>query len=326
MKTVIMSWNEIEAGTKWQGLSMNLWHGILEFLGYDVYYYDYAHYNAEDFYKQCKEVNASYVFQAAYSNIHPEFIRLRQFAKVFLLHADINYRYDIWTKFFVPYIDGLISFDEGDSAFGVKEKVVRDGMLPENFVKMPWAFNPHTMTYKLHSYSQKDVTLSFVGNLHANRIQRIKEFADNGLPVFRPEWKDTTYELAKDMWARSKYSICFTMNAPLTKRVIPARILEMAPHCVLMSEVCPGLERYFVKDKEFIEFSEVKEGIDKIKSIGEKEYTEIFNNCRRKIWGQMTALHEWNKILPQIDPDYKQKSDEEIKAILKINWGQYYYE
>jgi hypothetical protein len=152
------------------------------------------------------------------------------------------------------------------------------------------------------------------------------EFAKLGTPIYNPTWVNTTYEDAKNIWSRSKYTLCFTWNAPMTKRVIPARILEMAPHSIVMSEISPGLERYFKKDEEFIEFDGVKDGLDRIKSIGEAEYTEIFNNARRKMWKQMTCLHEWNKILPQIDEDYKMKSDEEIANILKENYGKYYYQ
>lgn len=321
-----MSWTEKEGGTNWQGASMNLWYGLLEHLGYEVYYYDYAGYNAEDFYKQCEEIKVDYVIQAAYSTIHTEFVKLRKFAKVFLIHADINYRYDIWTRFHVPFIDGLITFDEGDGANDAKQKAVRDGMLEKYFVKMPWGFNPHTMVYTPYNYSQKDIPLSFVGHLHANRPQRMAEFSNLGFPIYRPEWELTGYEDAKKTWARSKFTICFTWNAPMTKRVIPARILEMTPHCIMACEPCPGMERYFEKDKEYIEMDDAKTSIDRMKSMPEKEYIEIFNNCRRKIWREMTSLHQWNKVLSQIDEDYKQKSDDEIKQILKANYGDYYFE
>ena len=326
MKKIVMSWTEKEGGTNWQGLSANLWSGILEHFGYEVYYYDYAGYDADDFYAQCKDIGADFVFQAAYSTIHSEFVKLKQFAKVFLLHADLNYRYDIWTRFHVPFIDGLISFDEGNGTNDTKDKAIRDGMLPQYFVKMPWSFNPHTMCYPTYQYDKKDILLSFVGNLHANRKQRFADFAGIGCPIYRPEWINTGYEDAKKTWARSKFTICFTWNAPMTQRVIPARILEMSPHCVLMCEPCGGMERYFKKDEEYIEFDDAYTAIQRIRSMSEKEYQTIFNNCQRKIWKQMTCLHEWNKILNQIDPDFKPLTNEEITTILKTKYGEYYFQ
>ena len=56
---------------------------------------------------------------------------------------------------------------------------------------------------------------------------------------------------------------------------------------------------------EIIIFNTIEEAVDRIKSITKKEYNKILNNGQKALWNRNTAYHEWNKILPLMDPDYK---------------------
>ena len=83
----------------------------------------------------------------------------------------------------------------------------------------------------------------------------------------------------------------------------------------------PEMLEYYFDDDEIIIFNSVEEAVDKINKLSEKEYNLILNKGKKRLWNTNTVYHEWNKILPLMDPDYKQIDP--IK-ILKDYHGEYY--
>ena len=74
------------------------WYGPLEHLGYEVHYYDYNGYNADDFYEYAKSLKPDYIFHPTYEGFHSEFHRLREFSKVYCIHSDDDWRFDNFSK------------------------------------------------------------------------------------------------------------------------------------------------------------------------------------------------------------------------------------
>ena len=88
----------------------------------------------------------------------------------------------------------------------------------------------------------------------------------------------------------------------------------------MLSESAPELELYYNPD-EYILFESVEEAVDKVKSLSIKERGELFERGRRAVWNRNTAYHEWNKILPLMDPDYREVN---IPSLLKEYHPEYY--
>jgi hypothetical protein len=70
-------------------------------------------------------------------------------------------------------------------------------------------------------------------------------------------------------------------------------------------------------------FSTIEEAVEKVKYYNNNpnEYDKLLLKGKKALWNKNTAYHEWNKILPLMDPDYKQIDP--IK-ILKDYHGEYY--
>ena len=93
----------------------------------------------------------------------------------------------------------------------------------------------------------------------------------------------------KESLAKSKFSLCFSAN----------------------------------EEDEMILFSSIEEAVEKVKYYNNNpnEYNKLLLKGKKALWNKNTAYHEWNKILPLMDPDYKQIDP--IK-ILKDYHGEYY--
>jgi len=287
------------------------WYGVLDRMGYDVTYTDYASYNPEEFYKKVKEEKPYMViFTNYFKTIHTEFARFRDITKVYLLQGDMHRFYDEHVKLWIPFVDGIINFE------GTKEWCLRDGLQENGFLKMRWGFNPNTMCY---SKNPKIREISFYGGLHGNRNQVISDI-NKHLHVDVVPYT-ATYEQVKHVLSESKFSLNLSMNAPCTRRELKGRVIEIPSHCILLSEPAPELETYYNED-EYILFNSTEEAIDKIKSLNDKETEELFKRGNRALWDRNTAYHEWNKILPLMDPDYKSLN---IDKLIKENHSEFIY-
>jgi len=156
--------------------------------------------------------------------------------------------------------------------------------------------------------------------LHGDRRLKIDQFKQLGVDVHQEGF--LTHEQMKESLAKSKYSLCFSSNAIGTRSELKGRVIEIPSQTVLLTEEAPELETYF-DESEMILFSSVEDAVDKINYFNNNpfEYEKLLLNGKKALWNKNTVYHEWNKILPLMDPDYKQKDP--IK-ILKEHHGEYY--
>lgn len=290
--------------------AMVYWYGILDYMGYKVSYINYSDYNADNFYKLVREEKPYMVILVNYFRaIHTEFSRFRDITKVYLLQTDMHRFYDQHVKLWIPFVDGIINFE------GTKEWCLQDG-LPENgFLKMKLGFNPTMMAY---SSSPKTREVVFYGGLHANRIEILEKF--NRLTSIEVIPQSATYEQVKHILSESRFSLNLSMNAVKTRRELKGRVIEIPAHCVLLSEPAPELETYYNED-EYILFNSVEEVVERIKSLSATDIQDLFKRGQRALWERNTVYHEWNKILPLMDPDFEPVN---VVKLLKTYHSEYY--
>ena len=199
---------------------------------------------------------------------------------------------------------------------GKSERYLEAGIPKEKFIFTKWGYNPNTMG--ITKDFEKDVLLSHAGGLHADRIQLLNEFKDKGM---NPNViYDCYYDQIKELWARSKYSLCFTKNSVMSGNQVKGRVSEIPYFSVLLSQWFDGLDNYYEPNKEFILFETVDEAIDKINFYeqNKKEYVDIFNAGKKRLLSTGTCYHRWNEILHKIDPDFKKV---DVSKILKEKHG-----
>jgi len=318
MKKILWVVNELNSNKTDVSPALIWWYGILENLGYQVFYYAYEDYNIEDLYLLVKENKIDYVIIAAYDKIHTELIRLREHCKVFVLQSDDKWRYANFSKFWIPFIDGVITFE------GNVKNYLSDGMKPENFHQMRWTFNPNMMSeLRYIDANSPSYYISHTGGMHGNRAQGLNDFEKLGVNVYNK--KTHTYDETKYIWCKSKYSLCFTNNSLNTGKELKGRVVEIPNWCILVTEPFPDMELYYDVENDIVVFNSVDEAKEKMKYLfkNKEEYKRIFENGKRKLWNSNTAYHEFNKIMLEIDEDYK--SIDVIK-LLKEKHGEYYYE
>lgn len=286
------------------------WYGILDNMGYDVSYIDYANYNADSLYNEVRKEKPYMLILVNYFRaIHTEFARFRDITKVYLLQSDMHRFYDNHVKLWIPFVDGIINFE------GTKEWCLRDG-LPENgFLKMRWGFNPNMMCI---SSREKTRNISFYGGMHGGRAQLLQNLSQLTSIDIIPQ--SATYGQVKYILSQSKFSLNLSMNATGDRRELKGRVIEIPAHCILLSEPAPELETYYNED-EYIGFNSIEELADKIKRLSDKDLEEIFKRGNRALWERNTAYHEWSKILPFMDPDFKPI---DIPTLLRTYHSEYY--
>lgn len=289
------------------------WYGILDKLGYEVLYYDYDEYNIKNLTKIIKDFRADYFIHVNYLNgVHNEFNELRNLCKVYLLSSDAYRFHDSNLKHWIPYIDGVINFE------GVKEWYLRDGLPEKGFLKMRWGFNPNTMCTKPQS---KCFNVQHYGGLHGGRQLKIDKLKKIGVEIQQENF--LTHDQVKINLSRSKYSLCFSNNATGNRQELKGRVIEIPAYSILLTEPAPDLKSYYNED-EIIVFNSIEEAAEKIQFYNKdyKKYKSLFTKGREALWSRNTAYHEWNKILPHMDPDYKCINP---KDIIQKYHSQYYH-
>jgi len=290
---------------------------VLENMGYECNYYSYEKYDIEDLYKRVKEYKPDFIIVLAYDHLHTELIRLKEFTKVGVLQSDDKWRYGNFSRFWIPFVDFVLTF-EGEEA-----NYVSDGLKSDSFCKMRWAFNPTTMAYLNSVEDTLSYHVSHTGGMHGNRKEIINEFSKRGITIHIDQ--DPNYDVTKDIWNHSSYSLCITNNSLNTGKELKGRVVEIPNWCVLVTEPFPDMEQYYDMDKECVLFNSVDEAVDKIKYLdnNQTEYKKIKEAGKRKLWNSNTVYHQWDTILHKIDPDYK-KID--VIKLLKEKHGEHYYE
>jgi hypothetical protein len=296
--------------------AINWNYGALEAFGYDVAYewfpeYGYGEFDIDGLCSRLRSHGADIVLHVAYEKVHPEMEKIRDFAKLYVLQSDDDWRFDNFAKHWVPFVDGTISFA------GDWENYKNLGISEEKFIHTKWAFNPNTMQKDVSKGDDK-ILLSHAGGLHSNRRSLIAEFRTKGIDV--NTISECYYEEIKRLWAESKYSLSFTMNSIMTGPQVKGRVAEIPYHTVMLSEWFKGIENYYEPNKEFISFENTDEAIDKIKHYEKnpKDYSKIFEAGRNRLLSTGTCYHRWNDILNRLDPDFKKY---DVSKILKDKHG-----
>jgi len=311
MKKVVFLFHENDATIPGErSPAMTWWYGILENMGYEVAYYDYVNFNFDAFYNEIKEYGPDFIIHAAYDQVHTEFVKLREIAKTFVIQSDDDYRFYNFGIYWIPFVDGIISFCGGRET--MKQMYYQAGATEESFLHGYWSFNPNTMM--LDGRQENKTLISHAGSIYGTRQGLINQFKEKrGWDV--DVIKNVKYDEFKKRVASSAYSLCFTQASADPKiRQLKGRIFELPYHSILLSEPFPDMEQYYDLGEEIIVFNSVDDAIESIlqndvftKSIKEKGKKRLLSNH--------TAYHVWDKyILPKMDPDYVPKN---IAVLLK---------
>ena len=309
MKKIVWLLNEHTNDKSEYSPAIYWWYGILEKLGYEVIYYPYENYNPSIFIEDMKTYKPDFIFHPGYNKIHPEFAELD--CEVYIVQSDDDWRFSSFATQWKPITNGVISYQN------TKQSYVDEGFDPDMVYEALWAFNPNTMLTDLNV--EKDIFLSHVGGLHANRKKLLNEFAQKGYNVTAPSSK-MHYERVKNLWARSKFSLTFTMSSQGNFRQKKGRIAEIPYFTFMLSEPFKGIEDFYEPEKEIIIFNSVDEAIDKIKYYDNnpKEYNKVCNASRKRLISTNTCYHSWDNLMEKIDPDYKKTN---IQDILKNHFN-----
>ena len=285
------------------------WYGVLERLGYEVFYEDYTTYNPESFYELVKENKPDYIFHPTYENFHTEFARLREFSKVYCIHSDDDWRFDNYAKFLIPFTDGAIGYQNSRESYDKEDA-------PSNYYQRArWAFNPNTMYFSFEG--GKTFSLTHVGGFHGNKQQRLNELKNQGLDIQLIDPKFTSYAAYMEAYHRSIVSICLTSNSVNTGPQSKTRVAEMPFYSILASEVWPNMELWNMEpNKDFILIDNSNQHLDLIeKAIKDQNFaTQMFKSGKDILLNYNTVFHEWNRIMQNLDEDYKPI---DVNAIVK---------
>lgn len=276
------------------------WYGILEYLGYNVMYEDYRNYESEAFYMLVKEKKPDYIFHVTYEPFHPEFVRLREFSKVYCVHSDDDWRFDNFVKYWIPFTDGAIGHQN------YKDAYLKEGASDDYYIRARWAFNPNMMHFEFTT--PKKYNLTHVGGFHGDKRQRIDSIKAAGLDVELIDPKFTSYRDYMHAYHQSIVSICLTPNSLTCAPQSKTRLAEMPYYCVLASEPWPNMEMWNMEpNKDFILIDSSQQYIELInKCIADRSFADkMFNSAKRILIEKNTVFHEWDKIMKKIDPDYK---------------------
>jgi hypothetical protein len=313
MKKVVFLFNEKDDGIPSEfSAAITWWYGILENFGYEVMYYDYARFNFDAFYNEVKDYKPDFIIHACYGQLHTEFVKLRQIAKTFVMQSDDDYRFHNFARFWIPIVDGVISFcGEREE---MKKLYYSHGATDKTFLHGYWSFNPNTMM--LDQYPPRTRMLTHMGSVYGNRPQIIGEFERGGIKA--DVHTRVTYEDFKKLTAQSKFTLCLTMAAPQNMRQLKGRLFELPNLSILVSEPFPNMETYYDLDKEIIIFNSVPEAIEKINKLTNPlDYDTFYNAGKKRLLAEHTCYHVWDKyILPKMDDDYKPCN---VAKILKEN-------
>ena len=277
------------------------WYGVLEYLGYNVIYEDYNNYDPDLFLELVKKEKPDYIFHPTYDKLHSEFVRLREFSKVYCIHSDDDWRFDNFAKFYIPFTDGAIGYQNNKNAY------LSQGANKEYYNKARWAFNPNMMYHNFNS--GKKYGLTHLGGLHGNKKEKINELTKRGLKIDLIDHKFTSYSNYLQSYHESIASICLTNNSLGTASQSKTRLIEIPYYCILASESWPDMHLWNMEpNKDFILIDDSQNYVDLInKCIKDQQFANaMYNSAKSILLNYNTVFHEWNKIMTNIDETYKE--------------------
>jgi hypothetical protein len=301
MKKVIFLMKIKEAHSDNFTPAMFNWYGILEYLGYEVMYEDYSNYNPDNFLDLVKKEKPDYIFHPTYDSFHSEFVRLREFSKVYCIHSDDDWRFDNFTKFYIPFTDGAIGYQNNENCY------LDQGANAGYYNRARWAFNPNMMHYNFDN--SKKYGLTHLGGLHGNKKQKIDQLTNEGLKIELIDPKFNNYSEYLEYYQQSIASICLTTNSLGTFSQSKTRLAEIPYYCVLISESWPDMHLWNMEpNKDFILIDDSKNYIELInKCLRDTKFADtMYNSAKSILLNNNTVFHEWNRIMKNIDEDYKE--------------------
>lgn len=279
---------------------MHNWYGVLEYLGYDVMYEDYRNYEPDAFYNLVRETKPDYVFHVTYESFHPEFVRLREFSKVYCIHSDDDWRFDNYTKYWIPFTDGAIGHQNHKDAY------IKAGANSDYYTRARWSFNPNMMHYEFNT--PKKYNISHLGGLHGDKAQRLDRLRSQGLDIIAIDPKFTSYRDYVHAYHQSIVSVCLTSNSLNCEPQSKTRVAELPYYCVLVSEWWPNMDMWHMEpNKDFILIDATQKHLELIdRCLSDPKFAnQMYNSAKRILVEKNTIFHEWNKVMLNIDPDYK---------------------
>lgn len=307
-KRVVFLMNLKEASGEYSPAVFN-WYGVLERLGYEVYYEDYAEYNSNSFYELVKHTKPDFVFHPTYVKFHSEFIKLREYTKIYCIHSDDDWRFEDYARHYIPFTDGAIGYQNNTESY------TKAGADVNYYLKARWTFNPNTM---LHTFTNdKKYGISHVGGLHGNKVQRVSAMRQKGFEVtcINPNFNNYVYYL--QCFHESVVSLSLTSNSLGTGTQSKTRLAEIPYYCVLASEPWPDMELWNMEPgKDFILLDNSSDSYDALeRALSDKDFaTKLYNAGKKVLLNHNTVFHEWNKFMQHIDCDYKPV---DVNTILK---------
>lgn len=293
------------------------WYGILEKFGYKVFYHEYNNFKFDELYNLVKTNKPDFIFHPTYNHLHTEFIKLKEFSKLYVIHSDDDWRFDDYTKYWIPFTDGAIGYQNQPESY---LKYTQD---KNYYYRARWAFNPNTMYFKFDPI-EPIYKISHVGKLHGKKNLTIENLESLGLIIDKIDPNFDSYQLYMECFHKSIISLCLTNNVLGTAKQSKTRLSEMPFYCILASEPWPKMEMWNLEpNKDFILIDNDKNFVYIIeKVIKDKEFREkMYKSGKEILINNNTVYHEWNNIMNQFDPDFK-KFD--INKILKENHGYLY--
>lgn len=276
------------------------WYGILERMGYEVYYEDYSQYDPDAFYLLVKETKPEFIFHPTYVKFHSEFIRLREFSKIYCIHSDDDWRFEDYVKYWISFTDGAIGYQNN------KQSYIEAGS-PENYyLRARWAFNPNTMLFSFKGKKHYDV--SHVGGLHGNKAQRVEDIRKKGFDITCINPNFSSYSHYLESFNKSIVSLSLTSNSLGTGAQSKTRLSEIPYYCILASEPWPDMELWnFEPNKDFILLDESDNSFEMLERvIKDQDFAnKMYTAGKKTLIRYNTVFHEWNKFMQQIDIDYK---------------------
>ena len=300
MKKVLFLMKIKEAHSDNYTPAMINWYGALEYLGYQVHYEDYSNYNAEAFYELVKEMKPDYIFHPTYELFHFEFVRLKEFSKVYCIHSDDDWRFDNYVKYWIPFTDGAIGYQNKEETY------LKEGAPRGYYSRARWAFNPNMMQYDFTG--EKKYGITHLGGLHGDKIQRIKKLETRGLKIELIDPKFTSYASYMQAYDQSTISICLTPNSLTYAPQSKTRLAEVPYYCVLASEWWPNMEMWNMEpNKDFILIDDTGRHLELIdRCLSDKEFSnKMYRSAKKILVSKNTVFHEWDRIMKNIDEDYK---------------------
>ncbi|MCK4822160.1 glycosyltransferase [bacterium] len=223
---------------------------------------------------------------------------------------DDQSRFDSYSKYWIPYLDYIITVDDESSVmkyskFGVNAIYKTCGVSPDIY-------------HKKEVPNRFDV--SFVGSKIGNREESIKKLIDAGIKVaaFGKGWNSgyVSFDEMIDIFNSSKINLNFVGDGTINNDTqIKGRIFEI---CMcggfLLTEYANGLEQYFELDKEIVCFHSISEAMDKARYYLENENERM--EMAEAGWQKVNLNYTWEKHFRDVFDVIESGKVDRIKADL----------